>query len=208
MTTMTTTTTKTPTTAHASTARVPLEHSGLFASVMKAFSRRQVGVEAEPLLAMLHQPKVLMAISRFGMSSQKWSKLDDGLKELASLLVASQIGCSWCMDFGYYMSRTNGMSIDKLEQLVSWRESEVYTPLERQVLEYAEAMTATPPTVTDEMVEGLRRELTDAQLVELTGTIAGENLYSRTNSALGLTSQGFKSQCDLAPHRERARGQS
>ena len=27
------------------------------------------------------------------------------------------------------------------------------------VLEYAEAMTATPPTVTDDMVEGLRTQL-------------------------------------------------
>ena len=69
------------------------------------------------------------------------------------------------------------------------------------MLEYAEAMTATPPTVTDEMVEGLRAELDDAQLVELTEMISVENLRSRTNSALGLTSQGFKDQCDLPPGR-------
>jgi AhpD family alkylhydroperoxidase len=191
-------TTTTPYTAGTNTARVPLEHNGLVAKVMKAYSRRKFGLEAEPMLAMMHQRKVLTAISRFGMSAQKWSKLDIGLKELASLLVSSQIGCSWCMDFGYYMSRTNGMPIEKLEQVMSWRESTVYTPLERNVLEYAEAMTATPPTVTDEMVEGLRAELTDAQLVELTATISAENLYSRTNHALGLTSQGFKSQCDLS----------
>jgi AhpD family alkylhydroperoxidase len=185
-----------------SAARVPLDHpSSLLATIMKAFSRRQFGLEAEPMLAMLHQRKVLTAVTRFGMASMKWSKLEGGLKELASLSVASQIGCSWCMDYGYYMSRTNGMPIEKLEQVTRWRESEVYTPLERKVLEYAEAMTTTPPTVTDEMVEALRSDLTDAQLVELTAMIAAENLYSRTNSALGLTSQGFKNQCDLTPSR-------
>ena len=197
---MTTTTTGTTDSAASETARVPLEHPGsLLATIMKAYSRRQFGLEAEPMLAMLHQRKVLTAVTRFGMASQKWSTLDDGLKELANLSVASQIGCSWCMDFGYYMSRTNGMPIEKLEQVTRWRESEVYTSLERKVLEYAEAMTATPPTVTDEMVEALRADLDDAQLVELTATIAAENLFSRTNSALGLTSQGFKSQCDLTP---------
>jgi alkylhydroperoxidase family enzyme len=191
-------TTTQPTTSE--TARVPLEHSGsMLASIMKAFSRRQFGLEAEPMLAMLHQRKVLTAVTRFGMATQKWSKLEGGLKELASLSAASQIGCSWCMDFGYYMSRTNGMPIEKLEQVTRWRESDVYTPLECNVLEYAEAMTATPPTVTDEMVEALRADLDDAQLVELTATIAAENLFSRTNSALGLTSQGFKNQCDLTP---------
>jgi AhpD family alkylhydroperoxidase len=193
-----TTTTHTQTASTTNSARVPLEHSGLLARVMKAYSRRQFGLEAEPMLALMHQRKVLSAITRFGMSAQKWSKLDAGLKELASLAVASQIGCSWCMDFGYYMSRTNGMPIEKLEQVVAWRESDVYTPLERKVLEYAEAMTNTPPTVTDEMVASLRDDLTDAQLVELTGMISAENVFSRTNSALGLTSQGFKNQCDLS----------
>jgi len=193
-------TTTTPTTSTTTTARVPLEHPGsLLASVMNAYSRKQFGKVAEPMLALLHQRKVLTAVARFEMRIAKWSALDDGLKELAQLSVASQIGCSWCMDFGYYMSRTNGMAIEKLEQVTRWRESEVYTPLERKVLEYAEAMTTTPPTVTDEMVETLRADLDDAQLVELTEMISVENLRSRTNSALGLTSQGFKAQCDLPP---------
>jgi AhpD family alkylhydroperoxidase len=191
------TTPNTPTESH-TTARVPLEHPGsLLATIVNAYSRRQFGMEAEPTKALLHQPKVLTAIARFGMRSQKWSKLDSGLKELASLSVASQIGCSWCMDFGYYVSRTNGMSREKLEQVATWRDSTVFTPLERKVLEYAEAMTATPPTVTDEMVTGLREDLTVAQVVELTSMVSVENIRSRTNAALGLTSQGFKAQCDL-----------
>ena len=149
------------------------------------------------MLALLHNRKVMMSTARFELGVAKWSRLPKNLGELAWLSVASQIGCSWCMDFGYYYSRTNGVDIAKLEQVVDWRTSTVYTPLERKVLEYSEAMTATPPTVTDEMVEGLRADLDDAQLVELTAMISVENLRSRTNSALGLTSQGFKSQCDL-----------
>jgi len=185
--------------ATTSTARVPLEHPGsLLARIMNAYSRHEFGLEAEPTKALLHQPKVLTAIARFGMKAQKWSRLDSGLKELATLAVASHIGCSWCMDYGYYLSRTHGMPIEKLEQVTTWRESTVYTPLERRVLEYAEAMTATPPTVTDEMVAGLREEMDDAQLVELTAMIGAENLFSRTNIALGLSSQGFTSQCDLS----------
>ncbi len=182
----------------ARTARVPLEHPGsLVAKAVSAYSRRQFGLEAEPMLALLHQRKVFSAVARFELRIAKWSALDDGLKELACLSVASQIGCSWCMDFGYYLSRTNGMAIEKLEQVATWRNSTVYAPLERKVLEYAEAMTATPPTVTDELVAGLREDLDDDQLVELTEMISVENLRSRTNSALGLTSQGFKDQCDL-----------
>jgi AhpD family alkylhydroperoxidase len=184
--------------AKTGTARVPLEHPGsTFARVLNYWTRRSYGQEMEPMLALLHHRKVLTSVARFEMGVAKWSRLDPRLKELASVAVASQIGCSWCMDFGYYVSRTNGMDRAKLEQVVGWRSSMVYTPLERKVLEYAGAMTATPPEVTDEMVEGLRDDLDDAQLIELTEMISVENLRSRTNSALGLTSQGFKSQCDL-----------
>ena len=62
---------------------------------------------------------------------------------------------------------------------------------------YTEAMTATPPEVTDELVADLREQLADEQLVELTEMISLENLRSRTNSALGLTSQGFKDHCEV-----------
>lgn len=46
----------------------------------------------------------------------------------------------------------------------------------------------------------------DDQLIELTEIISIENLRSGTNSALGLTSQGFKDQCDLPHPDEGARG--
>src|SRR5689334_1671006 len=82
MSTMTDTNTRTSTSTSTSHARVPLEHDGLLARVLKAYSRRQFGVEAEPMLALLHQRKVLTGITRFGMGAQKWSTLDTGLKEL------------------------------------------------------------------------------------------------------------------------------
>lgn len=55
----------------------------------------------------------------------------------------------------------------------------------------------TPPTVGDELVARLRRRLDEAQLVELTMMVAVENLRSRPNAALGLTSQGCKDRCDV-----------
>jgi alkylhydroperoxidase family enzyme len=79
-----------------------------------------------------------------------------------------------------------------------WRDSEQFTLLERQVPAYAEAMSATPPQVTDEMVAGLREHIDEAQLVELTMMVAVENQRSRFNDALGLPSQGFSGRCEFA----------
>ncbi|WP_202862977.1 carboxymuconolactone decarboxylase family protein [Ornithinimicrobium murale] len=81
----------------------------------------------------------------------------------------------------------------------AWRDSDVFTPLERDVMAYAEAMSVTPLEVTDEMVASLHERLGSAALVELTEMISLENLRSRTNAAMGLASQGFAESCDLAP---------
>ena len=64
---------------------------------------------------------------------------------------------------------------------------------------YAEAMTATPPTVDDEMVAELDAALGHEAMVELTMIVAVENERSRFNSALGLASQGYADRCELAP---------
>jgi alkylhydroperoxidase family enzyme len=106
-----------------------------------------------------------------------------------------RIGCSWCVDFGYYEAHARGMDLAKLAEVPRWQESTVFTEVERRVLEYADAVTATPPTVTDELAAALRSDLGDAALVELTMMVAVENQRSRVNAALGLASQGFSESC-------------
>ena len=75
----------------------------------------------------------------------------------------------------------------------------VFTPLERDVMEYAEAMTQTPPAVTDEMSARLLDQLGAPAVVELTAVIAGANMVSRNNVALGIEAQGFSAACGLQP---------
>jgi alkylhydroperoxidase family enzyme len=66
-------------------------------------------------------------------------------------------------------------------------------------MQYAEAMTQTPPTVTDEMSARLLDQLGAAALVELTAFVALANLVSRSNTAFGIESQGFSAACGLRP---------
>ena len=115
------------------------------------------------------------------------------------MAVASLIGCTWCLDYGYFEARNNGLDLDKAREIPRWRESEAFSPLERDVLEYAEAMCQTPPTVTDELSATLLEALGPAGLVELTAFIGFSNFSTRMNVALGIESQGFAAACDLKP---------
>lgn len=136
--------------------------------------------------------------AKMEMSLQRWNRLPKGLQHLAVLAAATHIGCAWCMDFGYWITTTEGLDPAKVRDVARWRDSPAYTDLERRVMAFAEAASATPPQVTDQMVEQLHRDLDEAQLVELAMMVAVENQRSRFNIALGLTSQGFKERCEVA----------
>jgi alkylhydroperoxidase family enzyme len=181
-------------------ARIPLDTttSGLPARLAAWYSRRRLGRVADPLAAWAHHTGVMLTLIRLEMRvARRWRRLDPTLQALAVMPAAARIGCSWCMDFGYWEFHHRGVDPRKLEDVPRWRTSGAYTDLERLVLEYAEAMTDTPPSVTDELVARLREHLDDGQVLELTNLVALENMRSRTNAALGLTSQGFKAECEL-----------
>ena len=179
-------------------ARIPLDPPRtLVYRLAEWYSRRTYGAVLDPGAAMAHNPRVLLTNARFERSLQRWDRLDPTLEALAVMASAVTIGCSWCVDFGYWISTSKGVDPAKLRDVPRWRDSDVYTALERRVIAYAEAMSTTPMGVTDEMVAGLRRHLDDAALVELTTMVAVENSRARANSALGLHSQGFRDRCEL-----------
>jgi alkylhydroperoxidase family enzyme len=163
------------------------------------FSRRKYGAMFDPGAAIGHNMQVGRSYAIFEMQAERWHTLDRGLKDLAVTAAAARIRCAWCMDFGFWAATVgHAVPAAKIEAVPTWRDSDLFSELELLVVAYAEAMTATPPEVTDEMVAELGRHLSEAQLVELTAIIAVENLRSRINSALGPTAHGFTDRGDPA----------
>lgn len=75
--------------------------------------------------------------------------------------------------------------------LPHYQSSAMFSEIERLVLEYADAMTETPVEVPDKLFAKLREKFTDAQLVELTATLAWENYRARFDHAFGVEAEGF-----------------
>lgn len=169
----------------------------LSSRIAEWFIGRRFGEVLEPIRVMGHHPQVSRAYGQLEQRALRWRRMDVKIRDLAEMATAAKIGCPWCMDFGYWVMHGHGISREKIEAVPRWRDSELFDPLERLVLEYAEAMTETPPTVDDELVKRLLDHLDEAQLVELTTMICLENWRSRFNSAAGLTGQGFKDRCEV-----------
>ena len=183
-----------------SKTRVPrAEITGIFGAMTKRFIKKKLGQVPEPLAVMWHNRPVLKAFFSFARKADKWHACDRQLKSFAHMAAVSTVGCSFCLDIGYFQARNEKLDIEKAREVPRWRESGVFTTLERDVLEYAEAMSQTPPMVTDEMSARLLDQLGSRALVELTAFIGVANMVSRGNVALGIKSQGFAAACGLKP---------
>jgi alkylhydroperoxidase family enzyme len=180
--------------------RIPkAELTGLYGALVTRMSRRMFGAVPEPVGVTWHNRKVLNFSFGVGRKAQKWNQCDESLKSFAHMAAASLVGCSFCLDFGYFHAHNEGLDVNKAREVPRWRVSDVFTPLERDVMEYAESMTQTPPTVTDALSARLLKALGPAGLVELTAFIALANFMARSNVAMGIESQEFSAVCDLQP---------
>src|SRR3954452_25320520 len=101
------------------------------------------------------------------------------------------------MDSNAAGSSRNGASDDKIAQVNDYMESDLYDEAERAAMQLADAMTATPPNVTDELFAHLQRFYDEPQLVELLSIIAQENSRARRNTTFRIPSAG--SYCPLPP---------
>lgn len=182
------------------TTRIPnAEVDGLFGAVVKVMSRRMFGKVPESMGVMWHHKGVLKASMTYGQKVEKWDEVDKNIVAYAAMATAAYIGCTWCLDFHYFLSHHKGLDEAKAREVPRWRESTVFSPVERRAMEYAEAMSMTPVAVTDELSAALLRDLGPAGLVELTARIGFMNATSRGNVAMGIHSEEFADACGLAP---------
>lgn len=182
------------------TARIPaIEVTGPIGSIMKVAARAMLGKVPDSLGVLWHYPAVLKDMMGFNRKAEKWDKLDENLSILARMASAAAIGCNACLDINYFIAHRAGLDEAKLREVPRWQESPIYTPLERRVMEYADAMSQTPVAVTDELSAQLLDELGAAALIELTARVGLMNVAARTNIALGIHSEEYAAACGLAP---------
>jgi alkylhydroperoxidase family enzyme len=163
--------------------------------VLLSYARRKYG-DLQPVAAAAHHSGVLLATGALETVVEKrWRALDPHLRWLAVQTASGAIGCSWCVDYGYYLGVQEGLDPAKVRDVPRWRSSDAYDEKERLVLEYAERATATPADVDEELSDRLAAVFSVEERVELAAWVALESYRSRFNAGLGLVSQGFSASC-------------
>lgn len=160
--------------------------------------RRKYGAMLDSALLWARAPKLFVAVALlYGMIDRRSSPLDPVLRSLVTVRVSQINWCRFCVDLNSATLLKRGASVDQVEALECWRDSELFDARQRVALEYAEAMTRSDLGVSDDLMARLRTHFDEDAVVELTGLIAFQNLSSKFNSALAVAPQGF---CRLPAH--------
>ncbi|MEU7143038.1 carboxymuconolactone decarboxylase family protein [Nocardia sp. NPDC046473] len=140
---------------------------------------------------LLRRPQILFSTMMFESALLFANRLDPKLKELAELKTAGLVNCEFCLDIGSALAQSAGLTEQQLADLPRYRTSDAYTDLEKLVIAFAEAMTATPAVDLEDLRTTLLTHLSKSQLAELAATIAWENQRARLNQGLGVRPTGM-----------------
>jgi AhpD family alkylhydroperoxidase len=113
--------------------------------------------------------------------------IDKQLLELIKLRASQINGCAFCVQYHILQGESLGMSADKLNLVVVWREAPQFSARERAALAWTEALTLLAEGVSDEVYAQASAEFSEKELAYLTSAIASINAWNRFGAAFRWT---------------------
>jgi AhpD family alkylhydroperoxidase len=126
---------------------------------------------------------VVLALGKVAASAG----IDRQLLELIKLRASQINGCAFCVQYHILQSESLGISVDKLNLVVVWREAPQFSARERAALAWTEALTLLADGVSDEVYALAGAEFSDKELAYLTSAIASINVWNRFGAAFRWT---------------------
>ena len=116
-------------------AGVPSREAGALGRLAYRIARYRYGAVPEPATVLLHHRPAFWAYALWELGNEKaMRRLPASLRELVVYRVATQVGCSWCVDFGTMLQRHHGLDIERLRELDNYQTSPAFTLTERRAL--------------------------------------------------------------------------
>ena len=115
------------------------------------------------------------------------SGIEKPLLELIKLRASQINGCAFCVQYHILQAERLGVSVDKLNLVVVWREVSQFSARERAALVWTEALTLLPNGVSDEVYAEASKEFSEKELTYLTSAVASINVWNRFGAAYRWT---------------------
>ncbi len=134
-----------------------------------------------------NSPDVLDHACRgFGLYASPDRKLPPQLRELGQTRAGWLVGSQFVFSQHCKSCRALGFSEDKIEAVKAWSVSELFSPIERALLAYTDALVLAHGRVDDAIFDALREELDDEQILEFTYITMMYSMHAVMSRALKL----------------------
>lgn len=114
------------------------------------------------------------------------TSIDKNLKALIEIRVSQINGCAYCVDLHTAEARASSENQQRLDCLIVWKESGLFSEAEMAALDWAESVTliADAPDI-GEKLQALLVYFTEAEVVDLTFIVAVMNSLNRLAISMG-----------------------
>ncbi len=154
-------------------------------------TRRQFGKVMTPIKVVTARiPGSLKLTNEIVKFEMKGIRLEPQLHYMVVTLASQINGCGFCIDLAQAMAIRNHLGMEKLDALLEYRTSPLFSDRERAALTYVEEITR-DRRVSDATFETLRKQFSEREIVEITWLNAVENYYNLINIPLEIGSDGF-----------------
>ena len=126
------------------------------------------------------------AVAGFQLYRSRRRKLEPKLRELGQTRAGWARGSQFVFSQHCKASRSVGLSQEQIEAIPAWSSSDVFSPEERAVLAYTDALVLDGGRVPDELFERLRGFLSDEEILEFSYVTMTYELHATLCRALRL----------------------
>lgn len=139
-------------------------------------------------LTMGHRPQIMKAVSEL-TSAVVFApgKTSMELRLLVAYISSRAAKCMYCAAHCGTLASQQGVSLEKLQNILSHEEHDIFSHLERAALRIAEKASRSPNAVTDQDFSELRKFLDEEGCSEILGVISLMGFYNRWNDTVATT---------------------
>jgi len=152
------------------------------------FFNETLGFCPNSVLTMQHRPAIAKAFINLNMAVMaNEGSVTAEQKRLIGYITSANTGCRYCEAHTILAAERYGGTEERLANIWSFRESNLYTNAEKAAFELALAASSVPNAVDAEITAQMHEYWDDGEIVEILGVISLFGYLNRWNDSMGTT---------------------
>ena len=139
------------------------------------------------ILTMARRPAIAEAFMKLNQAILYEGSVPESLKMMIALMTSMATGCRYCQGHMANLSHVYGLSDEKIAAIWDCETSGEFTDAEKAALVLAREAAGVPNTVEAKHFEKLKPHFSEAEIVEIVGSIALFGYLNRWNDTMSTT---------------------